>query len=82
MGGGARIETSRRRCLTAAGAVGQRGYFLWLTRRCDDDELARLAGQLPGDLSAGPDTLVGIDRGFDHEAVAVLIDEVVAAGPQ
>lgn len=64
------------------GPSGNVEYFLWLTRECDDDELERLAGQLPGDLSAGPDTLVGIDSGFDHEAVAVLIDEVVAAGPQ
>lgn len=64
------------------GPSGNVEYFLWLTRECDDDELARLTGQLPGDLSAGPDTLVGIDSGFDHEAVAVLIDGVVAAGPQ
>lgn len=64
------------------GPSGNVEYFLWLTRECDDEELARLAEQLPGDLSAGPDTLVGIDSGFDHEAVAVLIDGVVAAGPQ
>ncbi len=64
------------------GPSGNVEYFLWLTRDCDDEELARRTGQLPTELSADPDTLVGIDRGFDVEAVVDLISGVVAAGPQ
>ena len=64
------------------GPSGNVEYFLWLTRNCDDDELARRTAQLPAALSADPDTLVGIDSGFDREAVADLIAGVVASGPQ
>ncbi len=64
------------------GPSGNVEYFLWLTRECDDEELARRTGQLPTDLSADPDTLVGNVSGFDQKAVATLIEGVVEGGPQ
>ncbi|MFT3899892.1 MAG: TlyA family RNA methyltransferase [Gordonia sp. (in: high G+C Gram-positive bacteria)] len=64
------------------GPSGNVEYFLWLTRRCDDDELAARRERLPIDLSAPTDTLVGSEDGFDDSGVRDLIDTVVARGPQ
>ncbi|GAB08357.1 hemolysin [Gordonia araii NBRC 100433] len=64
------------------GPSGNVEYFLWLTRDCDDEELAARTGRLPTDLSAPTDTLVVNDSEFDREAVTALIDRVVDEGPQ